>query len=293
MARLLNETQEKSVIEMYQDGMEIKNIAVKLNCSTHCIFDTLHRANISTKRRYPTDNLDINKVMELYNHGIGVAGVAEKLGYTRTQMIGYFKRNNIYMRSASEQQIERMKYSTPEQIAHLVEAAHKATKGRVSTEEERIKFALSKYKNGKTKSVYEELLATELKRQNIDFEYQYPIYYYNVDFVIKGVVVEIFGGYWHLYGRHKEIFPTRTKCILQNGYPILFVFASDKELFLNMIKETILPCVEEMSNKNLFKGKYRVLRSHGKVMINGDINSIDNFFETVAHIKRKDIKVCC
>ena len=155
MARLLNETQEKSVIEMYQDGMEIKNIAAKLNCSTHCILDTLHRANISTKRGYPTDNLDINKVMELYNHGIGVAGVAKKLGYTRTQMIGYFKRNNIYMRNASEQQIERMKYSTPEQIAHLVEAAHKVTKGRIVTEEEKIKLALSKYKNGKIKSIYE------------------------------------------------------------------------------------------------------------------------------------------
>lgn len=279
MAKLLKEDQEKIVAELYQNGMAIKAIADKFCVSNNCIHNTLHRLGISTKRKCLTKDLDINKVLELYNHGVGVAGVARKLGYGRTAMTNFFKKHNIYIRNASEQQFERMKYSTPEQIAYLTKAAHKAAKGRTKTEEEKKKSAITKFKNSKVKSVYEKIFIKELQQQKIDFYYQYPMNIYNIDFIINGVAVEIFGGSWHLTGQHKEQFPKRTKFILDKGYPILFIFIGKEKNFIKMINDVILPNIAEMSRDKLFIGKYRILWNEGKFVTEGDKTTVDKALE--------------
>lgn len=224
-------------------------------------------------RSYPVDNLDVNKVLELYNHGIGVAGIAKRLGFTRTQMMRFFRRNHIHMRNPREQQIERMKFSTPEQIAHLVDAAHKASKGRKFDVEEKERRAVGRYKSKKINSIYEQIFIKILDELNIKYEFQLPIGVYNVDFLIDGVIVELFGGDWHCSGYHKEIFPTRTKFLLTQNYPILFVFANDKNLFEKEIYEKIIPMIKKMKTSD--KGKFTILWKNGEYSSSGDISNVE------------------
>lgn len=224
-------------------------------------------------RSYPVDNLDVNKVLELYNHGIGVAGIAKRLGFTRTQMMRFFRRNHIHMRNPREQQIERMKFSTPEQIAHLVDAAHKASKGRKFDVEEKERRAVGRYKSKKINSIYEQIFIKILDELNIKYEFQLPIGVYNVDFLIDGVIVELFGGDWHCSGYHKEIFPTRTKFLLTQNYPILFVFANDKNLFEKEIYEKIIPMIKKMKTSD--KCKFTILWKNGEYSSSGDISNVE------------------
>ena len=55
------------VINFYLSGISIKDIACKYGSSEHVIRDILHKSNISTARKFPTDNLSVDKVLELYN----------------------------------------------------------------------------------------------------------------------------------------------------------------------------------------------------------------------------------
>ena len=224
-------------------------------------------------RSYPVDNLDVNKVLELYNHGVGVAGIAKRLGFTRTQMIRFFRIHNIHMRNAKEQQIERMKFSTPEQIAHLVDAAHKANKGRKFTVEEKERYAIGRYKSKNVKSIYERIFIKTLDELNIKYEFQFPIGVYNVDFLIDGVIVELFGGGWHCSGYHKDLFPVRTKFLLNKNYPILFVFATDEKLFEKEIYEKIIPMIKKMKISD--KGKFTILWKNGEYSSCGDISNVE------------------
>lgn len=224
-------------------------------------------------RPNPAYGLDVNQVLDLYNKGIGVAGIAKKLGFTRTQMIGFFKRNHIHMRNPREQQIERMKFSTPEQISHLVEAAHKATKGRKITVEEKERHAVGRYKSKNVKSIYERIFIKTLDELNIKYEFQFPIGVYNVDFLIDGVIVELFGGEWHCSGYHKDIFPVRTKFLLNKNYPILFVFTNDEQLFEKEIYEKIIPMIKKMKISD--KGKFTILWKNGEYSSGGDISNVE------------------
>ena len=265
------------VINFYLSGISIKDIACKYGSSEHVIRDILHKSNISTARKFPTDNLSVDKVLELYNQGIGVAGIAERLGYTRTSMIGFFNRNHIPKRNPREQQIERMKYSTPEQIAHLTESAHKATKGRKVSVEEREYNALMRFvKQDLSKmSKYELILSDILKSRNISFVTQYPIGTYNVDFLVGNVIVEIFGGEWHRTGEHRRRFAERTKYILNQGFVMLFVFAYDTESFKTVVTDYVIPNIQELSTDKSFIGQYRMIWSNGKHITTGCSDTVN------------------
>ena len=265
------------VINFYLSGISVKDIACKYGSSEHVIRIILQKANISTARKHPTDNLSVDVVLKLYNQGIGVSGIAKRLGFSRMAMIGFFKRNHIPMRNQREQQIERMKYSTPEQIAHLTESAHKASKGRKVSIEERENNAFMRFvKQDLSKmSKYELLLFDALKSRNISFVTQYPIGTYNVDFLVGNVIVEIFGGTWHRTGEHRRRFSERTKYILNQGFVMLFVFAYDVDSFETVITDYIIPNIQELSTDKAFIGQYRMIWSNGKHVTTGCCETVD------------------
>ena len=264
------------VIKSYLSGTLVKDIACKFGCSEHVIRIILYKAGIDTSRKSLTDNLSVDKVLELYNQGIGIAGIAKRLGYGRTAMIAFFKKHNIPQRNPHEQQVERMRHSTPEQIAHLTEAAHKATKGRKPTFQSLEEAAFTRFLFAfGTESVYESVFISILKSFGINYAFQFPVGTYNIDFVVNGIAVEIFGGTWHRSGEHRRRFAKRTKYILDEGFPMIFVFAYDVESFKAVITDYVIPYIQEMSADKSFVGQYRVIWRNGKCVTTGSSDTIE------------------
>jgi transposase InsO family protein len=106
--------------------------------------------------RYKTE-ASLEEVLKLYNHGIGVAGIAEKLGFTRGYMVSFFNKHGITQRNTKEQQIERMKYATAGQRKKMAERARNTFKGKKQSYEELCNHAIGRYKNQTLKAELETL----------------------------------------------------------------------------------------------------------------------------------------
>ena len=248
-----------NVVKSYLSGVTVKNIAAQFSVSEHVIYDILKRASIAPDRNrniIPPSKADI---LALYNSGTGVAGIADQLGFTRGHMIRFFKKYNIPMRSRRDQQIERMKNATEEQIKFLTKNAHLASKGRKHTFEEKCKRARTRYANQSFQdSKYEALLSGAFRDNGIDFVREYPVGPYNLDFLVGNIAVEIFGGHFHSSGHHNAIFHERTKYILNSGFSIIFAFAN-RDSFESVIANKIMILLNIFRSDEAGIAKYRVI----------------------------------
>ena len=267
-----------NIIELYKSFVSIPNIAAQLFINHKTVRKTLQDAGIDTSlgnRNITPPNLE--KVLELYNKGIGVAGIAKRLGYSRMYMTGFFKRNGIEQRNRKEQQIERMKNTTKEEIDRLVYNAHLAAKGRNISFNELAERAKTRYNNQVFhNSKYEVQFSNYLHNKNISFERQFPCGAYNLDFLIGNIAVEIFGGQWHNFGKHAARFSERTKYILDSGYFLICVFIEKGDDFQTIVDNQIIPCFNKFSRDKSGITKYRVIWGNSEYATGGCCND-DNF----------------
>jgi very-short-patch-repair endonuclease/transposase-like protein len=270
------------IISLYQSFISIKDIAAQIGVNHKTIRKVLRRAGIDTTPRKNIKPPNIQEVLDLYNHGVGVGGIAKQLGYSKMYMIGFFDRNGIKRRNTQEQQIERMKYATPEQIAKLTQKAHEAAKGRKRSFEELCNSAISRYKfQSFTDSKYETKFSKYLAEQKINFVRQFPCGAYNLDFLIGNVAVEIFGGNWHHSGLHLSRFAKRTKYILNSGYFLICIFVSESkgDNFDVIIYDKFIPIFNIFSGDKTGITKYRVIWGTSEYITGGCCN--DNDFPLV------------
>jgi len=84
----------------------------------------------------------------------------------------------------------------------------------------------------------------------IKFEYQCPIDIYVVDFIINGVIVEVYGDYWHsekfLCGRKVEKDKIKEEYILSLGYKFIKIWESD----IMKNPQKVVNILKELSNEN-------------------------------------------
>jgi transposase-like protein/very-short-patch-repair endonuclease len=265
MPTKLNDIYRQNIISLYKSFVSIKDIATRLSINHKSVRKVLQSVGIDTTPRKNINPPDLQQVIELYNQGIGVRGIAERLGFNRRYMIGFFDRNGIKRRNPKEQQIERMKHSTPEQIAHLIKKAHEVARGRKRSFEELCNSAITRYKTQSfTNSKYESRFSKYLATQNIKFVRQFPCGPYNLDFLIGNIAVEIFGGNWHHGGYHLSSFAKRTKYVLNSGYFLICIFVSESkgDNFEAIIHDKFIPIFNMFSGDKTGITKYCIIRSH-------------------------------
>lgn len=208
----------------------------------------------------------------LYNYGIGARGIAKRLNVPLAKLISEFKRQGIKLRNQSEQETKKWEIMDKAKRAKQVEACHKATKGVPQKHTTLCNIAKAR---GKRTSRYETIIADYFTKGGLAFEPQFPVDKYNIDFVVGNIAVEIFGGYWHLYGSHAERFTDRTKKIFDSGYALVILVVQDSNTFTDKVCSDFVGFVDKLSLDKSSIGKYWVIWSATNTITSGGINDIN------------------
>lgn len=195
--------------------------------------------NLPGKHGVAIANIDTAQIIPLFDAGVGVAGVAKRLGTSPTVIAKYLAEKGFHLRNRSEQQAARMQSSTPDQIAKLTAKAHEAARNRTVSKEERIKSALTREGKPDSRSKYDAAVFEIISQKYPEAIASKAIDVYNADIAIGPVTVEVFGGGWSITDRSRvSRYIKRCKEIGEFGFHTIF-FMVMKDSWLSDASELI------------------------------------------------------
>jgi hypothetical protein len=154
-----------------------------------------------------------------------------------------------------------------------VAAAHKATRGRIPTEEERCKGAQTRQEHQAHVSQTEMELGAMLAARGIRAIPQLAIGRYNCDLGASPVAVEIFGGEWHWCGSHMRRTPERLRYILNAGWHVLMVkIEARRRPLTEATADYVAAYIKKMRRKPSARREYRVIRGAGELLAAGGVD---------------------
>ena len=212
----------------------------------------------------------------LYNYGIGIRGLAERIDVPIMQLKSELQRQGIKLRNQSEQETMKWALMTKQQRLSQVEACHKATTGIKISHDVLVKQSKGRQRSVTHVSGYEATIADFFTKNGIAFEQQVSIDKYNADFIVKGVVVEIFGGKWHFYGHHAERFNDRIKKIFDCGYPVIILTISESYPLTDSVCDNLVGFINTVSINKPSIGKYWMVWGASDIVTTGGYDSIDS-----------------
>src|SRR5579859_2790695 len=200
----------ENAISAYESGENLKAVARRFH-----IGHRLRRALIERGTLRPRlPSLPVSEIVARYVAGESENALANVYCTTRAVVRSHLRSAGITLRGQTEANRLSSAARTPEQHRRYVEAAHIAARAHVQSFDEKAKRAKTRQERGLGVSPAELLLAEWLKQRGIEMTPQLAIGPYNVDLGTYPVAVEIFGGGWHAYGRHRRLAPERYRYLL-------------------------------------------------------------------------------
>ena len=194
--------------------------------------------------------------------------LAGEIGISRTALRTRLISNGVKIRGCSEANTIRMSHLSRKQRLKITSAAHTAVRGFKQSDEHRTKISKTLENNGAYGSGAERKLAEILCSKGINTIPQKSIYKYNVDLAFQEypIAVEIFGGMFHSFGRHKARHFRRVKDILDSGWHIVIIWINgfDYPLGIGSADYLIRFCDELRLNPSLPR-QYRVIFGNGDI----------------------------
>lgn len=275
MPNKLSDGDRRDICESYLAGESGVNLASRYNVGSATITRVLRDGGIPRSRKRPgmrRCELMGDQILALYADGIGYKGVADRLGLGSTAVYRFLVANGIKIRNRSEQQKARMDRATPDEIAQLTSAAHKAATGRPQTWDERCKRA--KTREGKIAGISQaEIdLREGLISYGLTVNIQTAIGAYNSDLTCGTVAVEVWGGGWHWYGEHREIVDRRFRYFLDHGWNIIVVPITTYWPLSAEVISYLAGLIQELSSNPPAISEYRVIWGAGQFKIVGSAN---------------------
>lgn len=233
MSRKLKDFNANDIINLRVSGVMPVDIAERFGVSVAYVYKAIKSSGVAVKNPRLVEFTEAQKadIITAYESGVGVNGIAESVGLDCCPKPVKDFLDSIYgkTRNRSEQQFARMAKATPEQIANLTSAAHKAAKGRVASVSEKLARAISKEGRVNTLSRYESEIFELLKANFDNVVPSKAIGIYNADFAIGKVTVEVFGGGWSYSNRARiDRYIARCKKISEAGFHTIFIIISGK-----------------------------------------------------------------
>lgn len=263
------------LVHRHRAGATCQQIACEHGVSLHIIIKILRSVGIDTSRRKIP--VDMSQALPLYYAGIGVAGIAMKMGVSRMVMVRAFGDAGIKTRNRSEQQSARMAATSPEQRKKLAQAAHDAIRGRPAKIERLELAAKTREKTGNIeKSVYEIMLTDMLNARGISVTPQKAFGIYNCDIAADPVAVEVAGGHWHWHGHHLARTQKRFNYIMNSGWHVLMIAVNASSPMTESVADYVASYIQAARSNPTAPREYRVIWRAGEFSTSGCLND-DNF----------------
>lgn len=210
---------------------------------------------------------DLDDFVRRYLSGESLKALAARYGVSRTPIAARLIEQGITIRGYAAANKLRCTAMSPEQHRRNAEAAHAAVRGVRQTWEHQCKIALARQERLSHVSPAELLLAEWLKNRGIEITPQLAVGAYNVDLGTFPVAVEIFGGGWHAFGRHRKRAPERYRYLLDQGWSLIIVWVYDGRrgaALTPAVADYITTFCERTSTDPTFRREYRVIWGDGK-----------------------------
>lgn len=275
MTRKTSDFLLNDAVEMYRSGFKTNEISAKLGISKSVLYRLAKTNGIDTSYVHAHKSFDTIKVMEMFNAGRGIGGIAKDLGIAASCVRLLLKEHGISGRNRSEQQQARMDNATHEQIKALTAKANSTMRGSKVAHDKLVKQAKTRFMKQSARSSYLEETFDELMRDvGYKFVRQFQIDKYNADFLFQNVVVEIFGGQWHWTGQHLQRSAQRIETILNSGYHLIIVAARNKGVS-KQTRDKVIALLNEFSRDKTTIRHYRMIGSDGETLISRTSESDD------------------
>lgn len=174
----------------------------------------------------------------------------------------------IAPRNVSQSMYIRWQNATPSQRAAMVAPAHDAVRGLRRTVDDLTKRALGKEARIGNAPVVETTLLRLLLDNGLAVTHQKAIGPYNVDIAINTppIAVELFGGGWHAYGRHKARHIKRCEYLLDHGWAIVVIWLDARRYPFGIgCVDYILSFTQSLRHDKALGRQYRVILGNGDV----------------------------
>lgn len=204
-----------------------------------------------------------------YAAGESENAIAQRLGVSRNVVTIRLREAGIPRRGQREANVMTMAGRSDEEKARNAEAAHAAARGRVHTEEERCKQALTRERNCSMMGPDEAVLAQMLADRGIAGVPQKAIGRYNCDLACGPVAVEVFGGGFHFAGTHAARLPKRTLYLLDRGWSIIIVSVTQRWPLTDAGADNVAAFIEDHRRDPSRGREYRVIRGTGQFVAGG------------------------
>ena len=278
-----------NIVKLYESGATVKNLALQFNTSNSVILRLLReygakiRPSASKRRVY----LPSEEVIELFNSGIGVVGIAKLFNCAPGPVYATLRDAGIESRNRSEQQLARMARTSKEERIRLTEAAHNAMRGRKWTEDELSARSCSekiREFRGKAARDTEDFVYDNLIQRGITGVRQYPIGRYSCDIFVDPVAVEVIGkSFGRFLGDGKPA--NRIKYILNSGFHVIYQVVTE-EFPCNF--DYLIALIKQFSCDPSPLRQYRMIWCAGDAESGGSSND-DNIAFVYPFISRRNL----
>lgn len=214
-------------------------------------------------------------IVKLYESGIGYYEVAKITVETVRNVRATLVSAGIDIRSQGEQLRLTQQRRGIEWRTANTNAAHDAVRGMSRTEEDRCKGAVTREVKLLGASQDETSLADWLRsRLPVEIVQQKAVGRYNIDIAIPAysIAVEVFGGHWHLSGRHADRLPKRHKYIRDHGWLPVYIWATTAKPLSFACADYLIALCERASRGESLIGEKHVIWGNGQRITGGQFN---------------------
>lgn len=227
--------------QRYFSYQRFSQIANELGVSPNTVVRMIKKLGLPTGKignRIPRDEL-----ASLYLAGHSERELARKYNCQRNVIKRLLKDIGIERRDNADANRIMMNKRTREENIKNTQAAHMAVKGKPQTEEHRRKIAASVERNGGNIGFGEKILSDIFIEKGLIITPQKAIGRYNVDIAIEkfSIAVEVFGGGWHMQGRHASRFRKRMDTLIDSGWVPVIIWGkkASKDTFVGAAEYVI------------------------------------------------------
>ena len=192
-------------------------------------------------------SLDYQHIVELYRSGMSENQIAKQLGVARGTIRKRLIKAGITPRTQSEAESLKWVGMSIEQRSCQVAAAHEATRGRVHSEDEKIRRAQTNYRTGTRISPLEIRVAAVLRAHGLIIEQQFPIHTCNVDLAVHpgSIAVEVHGGGWHSTPTHRRLMAQKAEKLFGDGWALVEVWI-DRRFSFERTADELIALIDEL-----------------------------------------------